>query len=446
MRIRQIALLFSVLLCTLALSSCTQLEFSAEALMNAPVLTPEQTEIKEALRAHLGLEDNAIQLKYPKEGSYRSAFVMHDMNGDGKEEALVFYTLRNTTDNKAFINVLSETEDGWVSTCNIGGLGANIETVDFASMTDSTAQNLIVGWGWSGGGERIVSVYSYTEDELLEREYRGSYTVMLRQDINGDRLDNLLLLRLSEATQNASAVLVGLSARGELKDTARITLEEDITGFCKVQTGSLDGESEAIFIDSLTGDEVVTNIVRHTRDAEGRDQLINVMDALPKEAQTAFRRPEATYCMDINGDGVMEIPRMTELPGYGEGQYNPTFSTLYATEYGRVGNSGYSPVWYGYVNVADGYRFEFPMEWEGEVTASQEANKVHFFMYRGDLNDTTDELLVLMTGSVNDKNDTTEYRPLETERGVYSAAIPKVEDKDMRITYAQVQERFSILN
>lgn len=446
MRFRQMLLLAVVTLCTLAATSCTQLEFSPEALMNAPVLTPEQTEIKAALRMHLGLDDNAIQLKYPKEGNYRSAFVMYDLSGDGKDEALVFYSLRNSTDNKAFINVLTETAAGWVSTCNIGGLGSNVETVAFSAMEEKGRENLIVGWGTSGGAERIISVYTYTADELLEREYRGSYTEMLLCDINGDGMDNLLLLRSNEVSQNSSVVLVAPSARGGLKDTARLTLGETITGFGKVQVGTLSGEMQAVFIDALADDEMVTSIVRYQKDEQGKDQLVNVVEALPKEAQATFRRPEPVYCTDINGDGIMEIPRMAELPGYDGAQYNPTFTTLYSTVYGQIGEDGYEPVWYGYVNVAGGYRFAFPEAWQGVVTASQEANKIHFYVYREDLFDTSEELLILMAGSANDKNDTTEYHALETGRGMYYAAIPKTENKELRLTFTQVQERFSILN
>ena len=442
---KKILLFAALLLCMLVMSSCTQLEFSAEALMNAPVLTPEQTEIKTALRAHLGVEESAIQFKYPKAGDYRSAFVMKDLDADGNSEAIVFYSLRNSAENKAFINVMTETPEGWVSTCNVGGLGTNVDMVEFTSVTRAGRENLIVGWS-SGGGERIVSVYSYDEAQLLVRDYRGSYTEMLVCDINKDGLDNLLLLRSNEVSLEASVVMVAPNARGELKDTARLTLEEGITSFGRVQVGMLDETTEAIFIDALIESEVVTNIVRY--DASQKDtksQLVNVMEGLPREVQTAFRRPEAVYCADINKDGLIEVPRMTELPGYGEGESN-ALALKYATEYLRVSKSKVEPVWYGYVNVKAGYRFEFPESWVDVATVYEESNKLRFIVYRGDIYDTSEELLMILTGAVNDKNDTTEYRPLETARGVYYAAIPRVENKELKLTFAQVQQRFSIIS
>lgn len=74
--------------CCLLLSACSSFQPNLTDLMQSPKLTEEQAEIYEALTNAADVSD--VQLKYPKSGDYRSAFVMFDLDADGEDEALVF--------------------------------------------------------------------------------------------------------------------------------------------------------------------------------------------------------------------------------------------------------------------------------------------------------------------------------------------------------------------
>ena len=75
-----------LLACLWALSGCSGFSSSTADLMRPPRLTPEQSAINEALTA--AALTQTYTLKYPKSGEYRSAFVFHDIDGDGVEEAI----------------------------------------------------------------------------------------------------------------------------------------------------------------------------------------------------------------------------------------------------------------------------------------------------------------------------------------------------------------------
>lgn len=77
-----------LLACLWALSGCSGFSSSTADLMRPPRLTPEQSAINEALTA--AALTQTYTLKYPKSGEYRSAFVFHDIDGDGVEEAIAF--------------------------------------------------------------------------------------------------------------------------------------------------------------------------------------------------------------------------------------------------------------------------------------------------------------------------------------------------------------------
>ena len=61
---------------------------SIDTLMAPPKLSVEQEQIYNALTDAAG---TSISLKYPKSGKYLSAFIVEDIDGDGGNEAVVFY-------------------------------------------------------------------------------------------------------------------------------------------------------------------------------------------------------------------------------------------------------------------------------------------------------------------------------------------------------------------
>ena len=65
------------------MTGCSALNFSVEGLINAPKLTSEQSEIHQALIESVG---SNITLKYPKNGEYRSAYVIANIDDEPTDE------------------------------------------------------------------------------------------------------------------------------------------------------------------------------------------------------------------------------------------------------------------------------------------------------------------------------------------------------------------------
>ena len=98
----------------LLLSGCSPIQMDVEELMSPPKLTAEQAEIDSALKQALG---ENVKLKYPKSGDFRSAFVFHDIDGDGEEEAIVFYQLDSSS--TTWLTVMDRTDGQWRSTYSL---------------------------------------------------------------------------------------------------------------------------------------------------------------------------------------------------------------------------------------------------------------------------------------------------------------------------------------
>ena len=83
---KQFFSLCSVLL-AFFLSGCS-IGVNVDNMLTPPKLSGQQEQIYQALKDTTG---SAISLKYPKSGSYLSAFIVSDIDGDGLDEAIVFY-------------------------------------------------------------------------------------------------------------------------------------------------------------------------------------------------------------------------------------------------------------------------------------------------------------------------------------------------------------------
>ena len=103
--------LAAVCLSCLTMTGCSALNFSVEGLINAPKLTSEQSEIHQALIESVG---SNITLKYPKNGEYRSAYVIANIDDEPTDEAMVFYeyTSNGSEEDGLRVNILDKDEDG----------------------------------------------------------------------------------------------------------------------------------------------------------------------------------------------------------------------------------------------------------------------------------------------------------------------------------------------
>ena len=87
MKLKLIAGCLSLGMLTAQLPGCS-FSASVESMLSPPRLTVEQEQIYRALQISAGSQ---ISLKYPKSGERLSAFIMEDLDGDGSDEAVVFY-------------------------------------------------------------------------------------------------------------------------------------------------------------------------------------------------------------------------------------------------------------------------------------------------------------------------------------------------------------------
>ena len=86
------------------LSGCNITDFSAENLLRPPKAVGDEAEIEQLIAK---TADSGYTLKYPKNGKFRSAIIMTDLDGNDSNEAVAFF--RNSAETSS-VHMLSCTQ------------------------------------------------------------------------------------------------------------------------------------------------------------------------------------------------------------------------------------------------------------------------------------------------------------------------------------------------
>lgn len=425
----------------LLLSGCNSLQFGMDDLLSPPRLSTQQTAIYDALQTAIGAD--SFKLKYPQRGDYLSACVLHDLDRDGKEEAIVFYERNVSGATSSWMSILVQQSDGgWKSRWQLPGEGSEIDFIAFAPLESTDRDNMIVGWSVAGEEELICRVYRTEED--ISVAYEAGYNEIWIDDVDEDGLSDLLLCTNNRA--KAAVISLVKYRSGRIVRTSEVRMPSMMTGYAQVTGGKLTEGFPAVFADVYLGEDKVTTILAAV---DPQKSIIERIYGDELGIYTSFDRPTPTlYCKDVNGDGLVDIPVMTPLPGY---ESQSERDTLYLTEYQSILDAELTTVQRSVVNFSGGFQLEIPEAWRQLVTVKRSAgtNEWRFVLFDDELEESNAELLrikVVSPADYQDKFDTTDYIELAS-RGVnrYFASLSPNEYPGFSITEAQLRERFSLL-
>lgn len=356
------------MLCTLC--GCETITFSIDSLLAAPSIADEQAAVHDALIESVG---GTVVPSYPRSGDYRSAFIITDIDADGNDEALAFYTLssQSSTQNVR-VSVLDKTEDGgWDAMYELAGSGTYVDTVmlaDYGSTVD-----IIIGYGSPASEDKSVCIYRYTSG-VLASIYEGAYTVIGRWDLDGCGADETVIVRKVGTSVSVSTIktLDGLDYQTRERNLS--VSASYISGCCY---GELYDGVNALFIDAVTENATAfTEIVM----LDGDTIVSPTSDSSGLLERTA--RPYGYRTMDYDGDGDVEIPVISPFLGYSALTQSDIENITLWLSYDPELRDFYEEA-QSYYNVSGGYIFKLPGRWHNFVTVQRNAdtNEITFLKY-----------------------------------------------------------------
>ncbi len=299
------AILTAVLLLVLLFSGCSSpLGGGVEELLEAPKLSQNQTLVVEALNRHIG---GSAKLQYPRRGEFLSPFVFRDLNGDGTEEAVVFYSDKTGTSNQYVrVALLEQTDGKWDVCWDEEGLGVGVDSVQFGTMYASGTDALIVGYTNTGPSDKFLAVYNYeAEQQGMIRVDKRQYCGYALADFTGNGTDDLVVL--SSAAESGPMQVTMLTVEGgELRIVTSVALDSLLQTSSQIWVSSSTG-GYSLVIDGFTSGGTLASEQLYFDEDSGR--LISCGKRLGIEIPTLTTRVGTTLSSrDVDGDGAVEIP------------------------------------------------------------------------------------------------------------------------------------------
>jgi len=287
---------------SILLSGCL-LRISADDLYRLPQVSEDYLRLQGHINTVLG---EGAEFAPPISGPNRQSVQLKDLNGDGINEVIAFFRIPGYSTLKIYF---FEMIDGDYSVAMIiEGAGTAIESIRYVDMDGDGIMEVIVGWqlGDALKHMEIYSVIDFSPELIHSAEYEG-ITVF---DINADRNDDVIVVRLSTVDSSAVAQVF---MRTEEKEniTSKVSLSNGIETISRVFRGTLIGGEPALFIESegrFDYGSFVTDIVAFRN---GEFTNISRRESSGVSEQTVRQR--RILSADINNDDIVKVPNPRRL-------------------------------------------------------------------------------------------------------------------------------------
>ena len=334
------------------------MRIAAEDLYSLPQLSEQYLRLQGHINAVL---NSGAEFSPPTGGPNRQSVQMKDLNGNGVDEVIAFFSVPG--EGVLRILIFEMVDGDYTVACVIEGFGTTIDSVRYASMNGGGFMQIIVGWEMSAGLKNM-SIYAIDDFEsvwLTGAEF-SSLTVF---DMNGDGFDDVIVLRPPMQESGAVAEVFSLAQDGTIS-RAETRLSGGIEAISRVLTGYLIDGVPAIFVESegkfLKG-SLVTDICTY------RDGLFsNISCVGPGGVSEATVRPRTprVHSSDINKDGVIKVPMPWLMRAQSETEY-------YAIDWYGYSSGGSSRLLLTtYNNDFDEWYLTLPFDWRGNVSVRRE--------------------------------------------------------------------------
>jgi hypothetical protein len=367
------------------------------------------------------------------------------MDGDGLEEAFVFYAYRSAP-LELRLKILKQSEPGvWYSFHDIAGSGNEIEFVKFAPIHENSPDSLIIGWQ-NTQRQRRIGIYTMRErfeEDLLERA--DAYIIYDFGDVGTNDI------LISQRRGDSHILRLLSSRRGRVIEVAEAVLYFDTTSVIQILRGRLWDGSTGVYIDQRIDNAFYgTEVYRVDGNSLTPLSAGNVSRDDPSwPIYTATFREENVLSVHLAGMDYVEVPRVGSLPGserfMGELRLPPLI------QYMRLGEGGFDIFFNAVINPA-GYLVFFPPAWMDNVTLVEipENNEWSFRRFDHETERASTELFRIRVHSTEDFLDPfTENEFLLASRGVfrYYGFIPQAFGYDeLIISQEQAQNMFMLVD
>lgn len=428
---RLLSLILAVMVC-LSFSGCNYLLGESDNLLQAPRPDGTLQRIQKALK-ETSLKDG-YKLKSAKSGNYRTAYILKDINGNGEQEAMVFYTVTEGAQETLNFTVLQSENDDWSVAANTTLSGTNIERVDFGDLDGDGSEEVIIAWNIYGAPETRLSVFSMVGLEP-KGIFEQSYTDFCVYDMDTNGSDDLLIFTIDTIEKTSYCTIYCSSSNG-LEKAGTVQTDKNAISYKNIRRSAVDGKP-ALFVDCVLNEGgLFTELITYQN-----GKLSAPLYQQSGRSSLTTKRSENIICGDANGDGVVEIPCGTVMPSGNDVQ-----NSLSLIEWKQYSGGTLSLKERSVVSKAQQYKFLIKDEWLGKLACVATApDGMEFYEYSQDSG--KGKLLFSINAVSTESYDSESYNDwfiiTQNYKTVYLAKITNEQSKAGSIDRKTVKKYFS---
>ncbi|MCL2409263.1 MAG: VCBS repeat-containing protein [Oscillospiraceae bacterium] len=331
------------------------LRITAEELYSLPRLTEQDLMLQRHISAVL---DTGAEFSPPTGGPNRQAVQMKDLNGNGVDEVIAFFSLPEEGTQKIYI--FQMVDGDYVIADIIEGVGTAIESIRYVDMDGDGIMELVIGWQM-GAALQHMEIFSIRDFQHV-RLARVEYAEIAVHDLTGNGNSDVVAIRLPTPDTVAIAEVFTLMPDQEIL-SFEARLSKGIDAITRVQTGMLTDGVSAVFIESegrFNDGSIVTDICIL------QDGIfVNISMRMPEGIST-FTVRDRMNSADIVRDGGIAVPVPRLLAAQSETEY-------YAIDWYGFDSSGHSRlVLTTFHNIFDEWYLILPFDWRDRVSVRRE--------------------------------------------------------------------------
>ncbi len=241
----------------------------------------------------------------PAAGENQQAVQLNDLDGDGEDEALLYWKTDGET--PLVLTVLDKQNGEFAPVAEVRGAGNAFDQVFYVELDDRPGNEIVLGRRVGENVTQILSAYSLRSGKLTEL-FSASYTNFTIASLSGNGAKGVFLLYQDADTANGTAEFY-LWSDGQMVRQREAQMSASASAVRRILAGNMCKDVPAVFVASAYGEDSLVTDVFGFRDGS----FVNFAqsDATDTEVKTVC--DYYVYGCDIDRDGLLELPRLTAM-------------------------------------------------------------------------------------------------------------------------------------
>ena len=329
---------------------------------------PRRSERNNNLRTAIEASMSGRVYAAPVSGSNQESVQTADLDGDGKEEYVVFTKVLE--DDSLQILLFNQLEDEkyelWET---IVCKGASFEQVQYADIDDKPGCELIVGTQLNEKVTRTVSLYSFASGQTTKIKSM-IYIKFVVCDLDSNGRSELMVIQNGEAEADSGSVRLYSYSDGNVVGSVEAKLSVSPEHIRRIAVNKLDSGEPAVYVASASNENAVITDIFALRD----ETFSNISQSSDLGTSMQTLRNYFIYAEDLNNDGILELPSLLSM------MYNTTEQNLIRWFTIDI-NGRETDKLYTFHNIEDGWYIQLDGQWIDRFAAEKNETIYSFYMW-----------------------------------------------------------------